>query len=119
MMDLDRIRKAARMMREAQEMLSGGPLDFYLTEMAAAYELLMTRYAPFRVGDRVRLKAAPEITNKVRPSWLYWKLLIVPGAQGVVVSADCGTDGFRFGVKFDGGHGGAFVFGEGDLEADA
>ena len=43
------------MMRVAQEMLSGGPLDYYLTEMAAAHELLMTRYAPFKVGDRVRL----------------------------------------------------------------
>ena len=100
-MDLDKIRKAAKMMRDAQDMLSHGPLDYYLTEMAAAHELLMKRYAPFKVGDRVRLKAAPEITETVRFGWLGWKTLLVAGAPGVVSRADCGSRGFVFGVQFD------------------
>lgn len=112
-MDLDRVRKAAKMMREAQDMLSGGPLDYYLTEMAAAHDLLMTRYAPFKVGDRVRLKAAPEITG--------WKSLLVAGAPGVVSRADCGSRGFMFGVQFDADDTrsgkGEFAFSDGELEA--
>ena len=120
-MDLDKVRKAAKMMRVAQEMLSGGPLDYYLNEMAAAHELLMTRYAPFKVGDRVRLKAAPEITEKVRYGWMGWKSLLVAGAPGVVVRADCGSRGFVFGVQFDADDSrsgkGEFAFSDGELEA--
>lgn len=122
MMDLDRVRKAAKMMREANDLLSAGPLDFYLTEMAAAHELLMTRYAPFKIGDRVRLKAAPEITENVRPGWLGWKSLLVAGAPGFVVRADCGSGGFSFRVVFDADtrrNRGEFMFGENDLEAEA
>ena len=122
MMDLDRVRKAAKMMREAQDLLSAGPLDFYLTEMAAAHELLMTRYAPFKVGDRVRLKAAPEITENVRPGWLGWKSLLVAAAAGTVVRADCGSRGFTFSVVFDADTSRSraeFMFIEDDLEAEA
>ena len=121
-MNLDNVRKAASLMREAQDLLSAGPLDYYLTEMAAAHELLMTRFAPFKVGDRVRLRAAPEIAEDVRPGWLGWKYLLVAGAAGTVVRADCGSRGFSFGVVFDADtsrNKGEFTFSDEDLEAGA
>ena len=117
-MDVDKVRKAAKMMREAQDILSGGPLDYYLLELASAHDLLMTRYAPFKVGDRVRLKAAPEITESVRFGWLSHKTLLVAGAAGVVVTATCGSRGFMFGVMFDADERrGQFAFSDGELEA--
>jgi hypothetical protein len=120
-MDVDNVREAAKLMRKAQDMLAGGPLDYYLTEMAAAHDLLMTRYAPFKVGDRVRLKAAPEINEKVRFGWLGWKSLLLAGAPGVVVRADCGSRGFVFGVQFDADDTRSgkseFAFSDGELEA--
>ena len=117
-MNLDKVRKAAKMMRDAQDILSGGPLDYYLTELAAAHELLMTQYAPFKVGDRVRLKATPEITETVRDGWLHYKTLLVAGAVGVVVTADCGSRGFMFGIMFDADERKKqFAFSDGALEA--
>jgi hypothetical protein len=120
-MDVDKVREAAKLMRRAQEILAGGPLDYYLTEMAAAHDLLMTRYAPFKVGDRVRLKAAPEITENVRYGWLGWKSLLVAGAPGVVVHTNCGNRGFVFCVQFDADDTRSgkswFAFSDGELEA--
>lgn len=120
-MDIDKVRKAAALMREAQDLLSHGPLDFYLTEMAAAYDILMTRYAPFKVGDRVRLKDTPDINEAVRYGWLACKSLLVAGATGVIVRADCGSYGFFFGVVFDADPAARkrhFSFSDGDLEAE-
>lgn len=100
-MDIEHIKKAAAMMREAMAILSSGPLDYYLTEMAAAHELLMSRYAPFKVGDRVELAVTPTINCKTSYGWLGSKHFLKKGAKGTVIDASCGTRGFCFGVMFD------------------
>ncbi len=50
-----------------------------------------------------------------------WKSLLVAGAPGVVVRADCGSRGFVFGVQFDADDSrsgkGEFAFSDGELEA--
>ena len=100
-MDIDKVQEAAKLLREALDILSSGPLDYYLTELVVAHNLLMTRYAPFKVGDRVQLKVTPEITENVRYGWLGHKHFLVEGAAGVVRDAGCGSRGFWFMVSFD------------------
>jgi len=118
-MGVEKVKEAAELMRRSLAILGNGPLDFYLTELVAAHELLMGRYAPFKVGDRVKLASTPLITEKVRYGWMGWRTLLVEGASGVVVRADCGSKGFSFGIHFDNdknsGGKGEFCFGEFDL----
>jgi hypothetical protein len=98
-MDIDHVRKAADKLKEAMEMFGHGPLDYYLRELVAAHDMLMSRFAPFKVGDRVVLKNAPNF--EAAPGWTNCRHFLVPGAAGTVVDAGCGQDGFRFDVLFD------------------
>jgi hypothetical protein len=100
-MNISDIRRAGQLMKEANAILSGGPLDYYLTELAAAHDLLMTRFAPFKVGDRVELAVTPVINEKTRWGWMGCKHFLIKGAAGTVASSSCGTKGFRFGIIFD------------------
>lgn len=98
-MDIEHVRKAADKLKEAMDLFGRGPLDYYLQELVAAHDLLMTRFAPFKVGDRVILTKTPNY--KSAPGWLNCAHFLVPGAAGVVVDAECGQSGFRFDVLFD------------------
>lgn len=101
MQGIEDVRRAAALMREAHGLLGRGPLDYYLIELAAAYDLLMTAYAPFKVGERVALTHTPEISEKVAWGWLGAKHFLKIGAQGTVKTSGCGTGGFTFGIEFD------------------
>ena len=100
-MRIENIKKATGLLREGMQLLATGPLDYYLTELVAAHDLLMDRYAPFKVGDKVELAVTPTISEEVAWGWLGAKHFLKKGATGVVVSATCGARGFRFGVVFD------------------
>ena len=81
------------------DLFGRGPLDFFLRELVAAHDLLMSRYAPFKVGDRVVLTKAPDYVQA--PGWNGCEHFLVPGAAGTVVDTSCGERGFRFDVLFD------------------
>jgi hypothetical protein len=98
-MDIHHVRKAAAKLKEAMDLFGRGPLDYYLQELVAAHDLLMVRFAPFQVGDRVVLMKAPDYESS--PGWRPSAHFLVPGAAGVVVDAGCGQGGFRFDVMFD------------------
>ena len=98
-MDIDHVRKAAEKLKEAMDMFGRGPLDYYLRELVGAHDMLMSRFAPLKVGDRVVLTKAPDY--KKAPGWSHSAHFLVPGAAGVVVDAGCGVHGFRFDVLFD------------------
>ena len=98
-MNSDTVKRAAALMREANDLLARGPLDYYLTEMTAAYDLLMQRFSPFKVGDKVQLAKAPAI--EPISGWRAWQHLMHEGATGRVVCAECGSQGFMFGVVWD------------------
>lgn len=95
-MKVDTVRRAAVLMRQAADLLNGGPLEYYLTELAAAHDLLMDRFAPFKVGDRVKLTKSPDA-----PGWTHCRHFLVPGALGTVMFAECGSRGFMFFITFD------------------
>jgi hypothetical protein len=104
MIDIEHVREAAKKLQDAMNMLSRGPSGFYLEELVAAHDLLMGRFAPFKVGDRVRLLKAPDlkpVSACQQHGWWHCRHFLVPGAAGVVREAECGSKGFRFGVVFD------------------
>ena len=100
-MDIAKVTRGADLLRQAMDTLNSGPLDFYLKELVAAHNLLMERFAPFKIGDKVRLTHTPVITEKVSYGWLGHKHFLVEGATGVVRDAGCGSRGFWFRVAFD------------------
>lgn len=101
-MDTDRVKEGVEALQRGISLLSGGPLDYTLGCLLAAREALLTRYAPFRVGDRVVLAETPRIDEEVAYGWLGSKHFLVAGAAGVVRSSDVRRNGqLTFDVEFD------------------
>ena len=112
MRNLDGIKKAWKLIQAAEEALGQGPASFYFEELLASYDLLMSRFCPYKVGERVILRMTPIIENTHSPGWLPYKSFLVKGALGVICSAECGRDGFIFSVEFVGHDGRYFAFKE-------
>lgn len=95
-MDLNKVKEALELQQRALSLLEKGPMSYYFEELVASYELLLSRFAPFKVGDKVKL------TKDLREGWeAVWHTILVKGAQGVVERVDCGKSGFRIQVKLD------------------
>ena len=84
---------------EAQRLLERGPSSYYVNEITGAYEYLMDRFAPSKVGDRVMLKEAPDLD--FNSGWQSSKHFLVRGALATVKNIDCGPKGFAVQVIFD------------------
>lgn len=101
-MDVEQFSKGMRLMQEALSALSGGPFDHTMKCLLAAREALLTRYAPFKVGDRVELAVTPKIDADTAYGWLGSKHFLVKGAVGTVRASDVRSDGrLSFEVEFD------------------
>ena len=100
-MDIENVKDAIDLLQKGINKLSNGPLSYYVENMVAAYDILMTRYAPFKVGDCVLLTKTPVINLSTASGWMGSKHFLVKGAAGTVATADCGTRGFKFDVIFD------------------
>lgn len=88
------------MVEDGIRILSSGPLDYTLQKLTKAHEVLMTRFAPFKVGDRVALRRAPDMDSN--HGWRHCRHFLIPGAVGTVRSADCSLAGnLIFDVDFD------------------
>lgn len=101
MIDIAKVRKAAQLFQEAVRLLDGGPLEYTLTELSAAYDLLVDRFAPFSVGDEVALTKTPVIDECTKPGWLGYKKFLIEGATGIVKTVEAGSAGFVFNVEMD------------------
>ena len=101
-MDVERFSRGMKLMQEALAALSGGPFDHALKCLIAAREALLTRYAPFKVGDRVELAVTPKIDAETAYWWQGSKHFLIKGAAGTVRSSDVRSDGrLTFDVEFD------------------
>lgn len=100
-MEIEKLKEAYRKMGEARDLLAGGPFDYTLNELVSCYELLMSRFSPFKVGDRIELSKTPKITPQTAPGWMSAKCFLIKGAKGTVVYAECGSIGFRYLIEFD------------------
>ena len=93
------LREAAKPLANALADVGGGSL--VEERVSDALLMLFTRFAPFRVGDRVRLTETPEISEKVSWGWLGGKHFLVKGALATVQTVDVCKDKFRAGLIFD------------------
>jgi hypothetical protein len=101
MTDVERFSKGIKLMNEALTALSHGPFDHTLTCLLAAREALLTKYAPFKVGDAVALAVTPTIDEKTAPGWMSSRHFLKRGAIGVVRGSDVRSDGkLAFAVEF-------------------
>ena len=101
MINHERVREGITKLEEGMRILSSGPLPYTLQKLTAAQGLLLNRFAPFKVGDRVKLKRAPEILNEMH-GWWFCRHFLVKGATGTVRESDCTVEGqLVFDVEID------------------
>jgi hypothetical protein len=101
-METEQLAKGLKLMQEALGLLSSGPFDYTLKCLLAARETLLTKYAPFKVGDRVELVATPTINEDTAFGWMSAKHFLVRGAVGTVRESDVRSNGtLAFHVEFD------------------
>ena len=86
----EKILEACKYFQKGQDILNGGPLSFYLSELAGANKYLIERFCPLNVGDRVRLRKEPVI-GPDDGQWCFKDIMIV-GAKGKVVSRECDSE---------------------------
>jgi hypothetical protein len=99
--DPKEVKKALSLIDEGLNVLRRGPADWYVSRLVECYELLLNKYAPFRVGDRVVLTEAPDITERTAPGWMHSRHFLVKGAMGVVREVDVCARGFSGAIAFD------------------
>jgi hypothetical protein len=87
---------------ELREALKGlGDLTYQFQKYLESHELLLSKYAKFHVGDRVRLIRAPTITSETAPGWMGSKHFLVPGALGEIREADVHNGNVAYRIVFD------------------
>jgi hypothetical protein len=101
-MDIDRIKDAVRQIEAGVDQIRSTGVSYTLDVLFAAHRLVIERFAPFKVGDRVALSKTPKIDRETAWGWLGSKHFLVQGALGIVRTVDLHGDGkLSFGVEFD------------------
>lgn len=92
---LTEVSKAIREASEKARDLCGWPIE----QLVESYLSMFERFCPFRVGDRVKLRATPDLTDA--PGWKGSKHWLVAGAAGIVRARGYTGGAFSFDVEFD------------------
>lgn len=100
-MDIETVKKGFDLMEQGMRILGGGPMDYYVRRLTECYDLLLEKYAPFKVGDRVMLKKTPAINPHDSWGWMSSKHFLVKGAVGTVQYVEASKRGFSAGIVFD------------------
>lgn len=88
---IDRMKKVASHLSEAQQLLSKGPLDYYFAKLVEHSEALMTM-APFQVGDKVKIAKEVPCSG----GWVYVARSLEVGATGEITAIDYKDGSFVF-----------------------
>ncbi len=83
------------------EILSRGPMEYYIKQCDEYVEALFGRFCPWQKGTRVRLSKTPVITPEESWGWMGAKHFLIKGAKGTVDEVDYYDDKFRISVIFD------------------
>lgn len=83
--------------QRAAEILSRGPAQFYFEKIEEYVTALFGPCAPFHVGDRVKLVAAPNTEN----SWSACRHFLIPGAEATIDGVDYVDGHFVADLIFD------------------
>lgn len=98
---LDNLAAGIKLIEQAVGKFSQGPLSYYIEKMNCYTDALFNRFAPFKVGDKVRLTTTPEITETKSWGWMGAEHFLVKGAQGMVKDVDYHNNWFFANVEFD------------------
>jgi hypothetical protein len=98
---MEKLKAGMEHIREAQYCFSAGPLEFWLKDLMECHDLLVRKYAPFKVGDRVILTRTPAIEADKNHGWLSYKHFLIKGAKATVQDVSVHGDGFFAHVWFD------------------
>lgn len=101
--DMTALEKELSELKRVIDILSNPNFIYRLRKHAVAYEAVLTRYATFKVNDRIQLSRTPVITEQTAPGWMSSKHFLVQGARGTVTGADMRLDNGKmwYGIAFD------------------
>src|SRR3990172_7328636 len=85
--------------KDGMDILSSGPLNWYMNEAVDMMRSLFDRFCPWKTGDRVELTTTPEIHPE--SGWHYSRHFLIAGARGTVESVYFHNGLFRANVIFD------------------
>lgn len=86
------MRNAVSHIKQAQNILARGPLEYYLEKLAVHSEALLTRFAPFKVEDKAMIIRQP----KCEGGWKGLESTLAVGAIGVISDVDYYDGRFMF-----------------------
>jgi len=85
--------------KEAEAVLSGGPASYYFDKVAEYSEALFERFAPFEIGDKVKIYKEIDIDNA--SGWNSCRHFLIVDAIGEVMDVDYRGGKFTADVMFD------------------
>lgn len=98
-MNYDDIKKAVTLVKEANAILSRGPIEYYVNKLLGAHRYAIENHAKLKVGDRAIL--VKEIDFSAAPGWVHCKHFLKLGALCTVSEVDLNENGFSCSVEFD------------------
>ena len=99
---IDKLREGMEKVKDGFSMMSGGPMEFTLDCLLAAYSTLVNEYAAFKVGQCVELRAVPKAALDKGSGWWHCQHFMVPGNSATIQHVFCSIDGHvRYDVVFD------------------
>lgn len=93
-MNIKNVKEAAKAFETATRLLAAGPMEYYLTELTAAHDMLIERFSPYKVGDKVKL--AYTFSLKPQSGWYPFRELLVEDEVFVITEVEAGSKGFRY-----------------------
>lgn len=97
---LDQIKKAKKLFSEAIAILNSGPASYYFEQLVIHSDALLSKYAKYKIGDRVRLS---KTFMKDDCGWGWYDSLhfLIKGSTAKVDEVGYDELGFYYGVVFD------------------
>lgn len=88
-MDFDKVKEAFAKIESGMSTLRGGPINWFVDQLIAAYDLVLNRFSPYKVGARVTLREP----HPAPGNWQQSKHFLVPGEPATVELIDLRADG--------------------------
>jgi hypothetical protein len=96
---MEKLKAGVEHIRQAQKCFTSGPLDYWLKDLMECHDLLMRKYAPFKVGDIVVLTETPDIEEG--SGWWCYRHFLVKGEKATVKEVSVDGTGFYAHIMFD------------------
>jgi hypothetical protein len=81
---LDRMHEVVKHVRQAQDLMARGPLEYYFGKLVEHSDALLTKFSPIKEGERAVIVQQPKLTG----GWSGMEHTLYRGATGRVRSVD-------------------------------